>query len=92
VSPAEARAILLTTRGTWSDADLVRLATLIQFGPPADVVYSNPAKVNVESGDGPGTIGLREETTPESQARASALDMWRQVSALAGFRCPLRMR
>ena len=83
----------------WPDDDAARLAALVSFGLPANVVYAKPAKVKQETGDvpdypgTPGSVALRPCGGLEQRARSSAYHTWREVSDYCGrpIRLPSRV-
>lgn len=68
-----------------SATDAVRIAKLLSFGAPADVVSNLPAQLDGDRDDAPGVPTVRPTSSAEHEARASALDTYRKVAALAGW-------
>ena len=81
MTPQGARDIIGGATATWSDADLIRLATLIQLGRPADVVYGHPSEVRADSTKNEKAI--RPVASEELTLRADVFHMWRMVSRYA---------
>lgn len=88
MTAAEAKALLHAIAEAWPADDLVRAATWLSLGKPAEVPYGAPAKVAREPGDTPDTNALRPVVTRESTARGDVYQAWRSVGEFCGKPLP----
>jgi hypothetical protein len=75
-----ARARLRVAADVLTDEDALLVAELVTLAPLRELVSGFRSEVNVEPGDGPGTIGLRGATSPEMSARADLLQALRAIA------------